>query len=408
MEARIAETEAAGDLLAQHPLRERATWLARAFATLADAETPLGKRAREELPASTGLSAAMIEACLRDALDGLSADALVKLIDAIPAPFPRALAVRAGRLCVVVLAGNVFTAVLRAVLWPLLLGLPVIAKAASADSLLPRLLESALRADPSVPFAKAFSVVGLEDHDDPALRALLDQADVVSVYGGDDTLSALREQLSASTVFQGHGHGLGAAFVARAALVDNAHAGSVAVGLARDVAAYDQRGCMSPHCVWVEAGGHVDAEAFGSLLHVALGALEPMLPRGAIPFEVAAAQLSYRGVGALRGRVLTGRAHAVCIEGQAELRLSPGYRNVQVLAVEDEAALLAQLRPLGVHLKVLGLAGVTDVRGFSKQLPARVAPRLCPIGHMQSPAPDALADGLPPWEGLLRYVELQL
>jgi len=119
MEARIAETEAAGDLLAQHPLRERATWLAHAFATLVDAETPLGKRAREELPASTGLSAAMIEACLRDALDGLSADALVNFIDAIPTPGPRALAVRAGRLCVVVLAGNVFTAVLRAMLWPL-------------------------------------------------------------------------------------------------------------------------------------------------------------------------------------------------------------------------------------------------------------------------------------------------
>ncbi|HEY6877874.1 MAG TPA: acyl-CoA reductase, partial [Polyangiales bacterium] len=88
------------------------------------------------------------------------------------------------------------------------------------------------------------------------------------------------------------------------------------------------------------------------------------------------------------------------------LRVSPGYRNLQVLALPDASQLAPRLAPLGVHLKALGVAGVPDLRAFASTLPARTAPRVCPLGQMQTPPHDASHDALPPYEGLLRWIDV--
>jgi hypothetical protein len=192
--------------------------------------------------------------------------------------------------------------------------------------------------------------------------------------------------------------------VARAALATRADAEQAARAFATDVIAYDQRGCMSPHALWVERGAAVSCAELGALVHEALAALARELPRGPLPLEAAAQQLSYRGISAMRGVLHEGRAHAVAVEDAGVLRLSPGHRNVQVLGVDDAEALMQRLAPLGSHLKCLGVAGLAPA-SLAAALPMRVAPRLCALGSMQRPPVDALADGVPAWEGLLRYAE---
>jgi Acyl-CoA reductase (LuxC) len=251
----------------------------------------------------------------------------------------------------------------------------------------------------------AFAAVTFAADQGDALAALLSYADAVSVFGSDTTVASLRAQLRADVAFQGHGHGLGVAFVGRDALTSEAAARAVAEAFAEDVAAYDQRGCMSPHAVWVDAGAQVSPEGFGALLHEALGALAARLPRGPMPFEAAARELSYRGVAAVVGTLHEETSHAVAVEEGGALRVSPGHRNVQVLGVSGPAGLRTALAPLGVHLKCLGVAGVAP-EDLLHALPPRVAPRICPLGAMQCPPPHALTDGLPAWEGLVRYAEL--
>jgi hypothetical protein len=403
LRALSARAIGARQLLWQAGAERRAAWLGRGLSALAPGGA-LFDAALALIPPSAGLSREMVHWALESALLPLSGPALLALERGAPLPHPRAARVQAGQLCAVVLAGNVFTAAARALALPLLFGLPVLAKASSHDGAFAALLRQALaHEDPALGEALQLAIFGAQA---PAeTRALLERADVVSVYGSDETLQRLRAGLPATVSFVGHGHGLGAAYIDRPALADEAAARDSAEALAFDVAAYDQRGCMSPLVAWVRADAAVTPERFGELVFEALGRLARTLPRGRLPLEAAAVQLNFRGVAALRGTLLEGDGFAVCCEGDGALRIAPGYRNLQLLSVPDLAGLSDRLAPLGVHLKCLGVAGVADVPALLAALPARVAPRVCALGRMQTPPLDALQDGAPAWEGLVRYTE---
>ncbi len=402
--ALATQAVAKGEALWRADFSGRARWLGRAFAALRDPTSQLGQRARAEVPKSSGLSEAMVAWALTSALGELTEERLLALAESVRPPHPDAHLARPGKLCALILAGNVFTASARGAALPLLFGWPVLAKASSDDDVFARLLKDAL--DESGPeLSDAFAVVTFAGDERHHTNALLEQADAVVAFGSDRTLNEIRANLGATVSFVPHGHGLGAVFVDRPALASFEGARALARGLALDVAAYDQRGCMSPLVAWVVEGANVGLEAFAELVFAELEALRTTLPRGTLPIEIASAQLSFRGVGAMRGRLLEGDGFSVCCEERGPLRLSPGYRNLQILGLEDAAELPEKLAPLGVHLKALGVAGVRDKRALLRTLPARVAPRVCDVGTMQTPPPHALHDGLPAWEGLVRWAE---
>ena len=83
------------------------------------------------------------------------------------------------------------------------------------------------------------------------LYELCNHADVVSVYGSDETVAAVRRQLGRTTRLLPHGHGVSLAWVPARALSSAARARAAARALSIDIAAYDQRGCLSPQGVWV-------------------------------------------------------------------------------------------------------------------------------------------------------------
>lgn len=393
-----------GELLFEAGGERRARWLADAFALLCAPDGELGRAARRALAFSSGLSAPMIDWALTSALQPLDFPSLRALEAAPVPPTQRARRVRPGQLCVVVLAGNIAIGPARAIALPLLYGWPVLAKASSEDDALARLLATALeRSDAEL--ARAYGVVTFGSDHEQLSAALFEQADAVSVYGSDATLNAVRAQVGATVSFIGHGHGLGAAIVARNALELEPTARLVARRFAFDVAAYDQRGCMSPHVAWVQQGGAVSPERFAELLAAELEQLRTTLPRGSLPRGTASAQLSWRGVSSIRGRLLEGDGYAVAYEEGGALRVSPGYRNVQVISVASTHELSTKLAPLGVHLKALGHAGI-GADELLALMPPRLAPRLCAIGQMQLPPVDALQDGIAPWDGLLRWAEL--
>lgn len=406
----LADTaHAAGERLWRAGSERRATWLASAFASLGDERGALFEPLLTEVPASTGLSREMVAWAAAGALTPLTAEALRRIDRAAQPPNPRAIRVRGAGLCVVVLAGNVFTAAARAVMLPLLFGVPVLAKSAGLDAAFVQLLQRALhQADPEL--GPAFQVACFSSREEALVPALFERADLVSVYGSDETLNAVRARLPARVPFLAHGHGLGAAFVDALALQDERAAQRAAEALALDVAAYDQRGCMSPLVGWVRSGQPVTPERFAELLHGALSALSRSLPRGPLPVDVASAQLGFRGIAAMQGLLLEGERHAVAYAPDAPLHIPPGYRNLQLSCVADLPALCARLAPLGEHLKCLGVTGLDReaVAALRSLLPAPLAPRICALGTMQLPPVDAVHDGLPAWEGLQRYAELDL
>jgi hypothetical protein len=392
LRARLSQ---AGAALAERPARERAKSLEAGCALLLDAESGLGCELRQKLAQSTGLSAPVIELGLETTLPLFTRDSLLSLLDSARPSRGDGDARPPSAPVVVVLAGNVFSAAARPLLFPLLCGRAVLAKASSEEDVFPRLLQRALAAvDPAL--AQACAVVTFGRQDEAAERILSAGARVISVYGDDETIAGFAARLAPGARLLAHGHGFGAAFVAKSSLGSSNRASTAASALAYDVLAYDQRGCLSPQAVLVERGGAVDTAGFATLLHEVLEAATELWPVGDVPAHAKAELLQWRGVAAALGTLHAGPSSAVSYEGARALRPSPGYRHVTVYDCADLAQLRARAQKLGPRLKALGVSE----RALVAEL-GELAPYVSQLGAMQTPPLGAHLDGLHPLEGLL-------
>ncbi|MCB9601631.1 MAG: hypothetical protein H6724_12205 [Sandaracinus sp.] len=344
------------------------------------------------LASGTGLSAPMVRWALRTTAESFTVDTLSRLRERAGlggATWPET--TNRMRLATVVLAGNVFTACLRPLVLSLLYEVPVLARTSSREA---SLAEAFVRSLPP-PYDAACAITSFARDDDASWEAFFRHADATHVYGSDETLEAIRARTPIGTRFVGHGHGLGVAIVRADADA------AVASALALDVAAYDQRGCLSPQEVLV-VGTPRAGEAFAERLADALGAVEATLPRGPLPSEVAAASRRWQDVALATGELFARPTAAVAFDPSGMLPFGPGHRHVVVRVLREEDV-SRHLATYGRHLKALGLGPSVP----PAWIPPEVVPRVSPIGTMQTPPMDAPLDGLPPSEGYLAFVGLR-
>jgi hypothetical protein len=378
--------------------------LCEAGVRLLGADRTLASDLRHELQASTGLSAEMIEWGLTttfstvrpDVLDGLAHE-VIGTRGLVPVP---------AKLIAVVLAGNVFSAAVRALFLPLLSGAPVLVKGASRDSVLPRFMLRALQSV-DAEIAARCALVGFGRETAGAAAAMLANADVVSIYGDDSTLDALQTHVRPSARVLRHGHGLSASYVCADSLKDAASVRDAAQRVALDVAAYDQRGCLSPQLVYVQRNGAATARDFArALFEDALPELARLLPPGAASLPDAALALQWRAGAQVRGRLFDGGTFAVSYEATHAPRPSPGGRLVGVYDCDGPDDLARALAPVASSLKCVGVAGPRDHRlRLAQSLRLMASARVCRAGEMQTPPFHAYADGQPPLAGLLSFIE---
>ena len=371
LERGLSRLERAGEVLRALPDAQVIAALAQAARTLRDPATPLGKQARASLPGRTELSAAMIDWALETTLETADEAALAAALDAHRRSIAGAAHVPA-RLHAVVLSSNLFTACVKPIVWSLLLRAPVALKVSLRDEGFAELFALAvLLADEAVGEAILCARFGRDDED--LTRRLVSGADAVSIYGGDATVRAVRALAPA-----------------------DADLGPLLAGMALDVAAYDQRGCLSPQLVLVERGGAVSPrELARRLSEEGLRSLSTSLPRGPLPVEASTTQVRWRRASEALGELFEGDGYAVAYDDEGPLRPCPGARNIAVHAARDAAHAAARLAPLGVHLKCLATTGALP-------LPPPLAPRRCVPGRMQRPTVLDLHDGRRPWHGLGR------
>lgn len=403
----VERVEAEFEPLRTFGVELRCSAIASAAANLLDGSTSLGKRARQSLPKSSGLSPEMIDWALDAALGALSNGELVDLVHC-GAPRDANVRVATPRRCTLILAGNVFTACLPPIAYSLAMGVPVVCKASSRDDLFPRLFADALcAAEPAV--GRALGVTSFPGGSAAHELILFEGCDLVIGYGSDATIRALRARVSATTRLIEHGHGVSVAYLGAQATSSWDQAMRVAARLALDTAAYDQRGCLSPHVVWLrDVGGEVGKLEFLELLHEALTRLDHELPRGPLPTEVAVAQMQWRAVAAVEGKLLEGKGHAVAASDSGHLVLGPGWRNLLILSCERPADVAADLVPFGMHLKQIGVACEQhELAELVEWLPPPLCPRLCPVGRMQTPPLDTYTEGVPPFDGFVRWVQVE-
>lgn len=217
------------------------------------------------------------------------------------------------------------------------------------------------------------TTLGLDLGDDP-------DADHVIAYGSDEAVARIRDALRPGVGFEGHGHGLGVAVVG-----DGADAHAAGEAIARDVALYDQRGCLSPQAVLVRGDGHAVAEA----LHTALTGYDTSLPRGALDAGEGARVMQWQGVqSALCARVWRGAGHFVALSDGAVAVGAPGGRSVVVMPLASAEAVRAALAPVAGWITTVGLAGAWP----EAARPVGLRGRVVPAGAMQDPPLDGPED----------------
>ncbi|MBN1654105.1 MAG: hypothetical protein JXA30_10035 [Deltaproteobacteria bacterium] len=403
---RVSEdlVERGSQTLRQRGVEQVAKSIHQAVLVLLDQNSTIGRKLRQALIASSGLSREMIDWALKATFAEITAGSLIGCVASVANESERRIAVPA-RLVVTVLAGNVFTAGFRAVALPLLVGSPVFAKVSSSDDVFPRYFKSALdRVDQAI--GSCYRLVRFRRENADLLAALFAKAEVVSLFGGDDTVQAIRKVVPPLTRLLIHGHGLGAVSIPASALTSRKRASEIAELVALDTAAYDQRGCLSPHVVCVEGGGAVDGTEFARLLaYQGLKPLSITLPRGNVPAADAAAQMQWRAVARVRGCLHEEKCFAVSYEGSEPLRPSPGFRNVGVYRYDDLGSLADRLSLFAVHLKALAVAGSDlDRERTARVLKPPLAPRISNVGVMQKPAFSVFADGQNDLRELLRWI----
>lgn len=371
-----------------------ASWLDRA--------APHRTAAERLLPATTGYAPGMVAEALDRLFSALTTAHLAELLRAEvghlgPPP----------RLVLTLAAGTVFPPAIVTATAALLLRSPVLVKTASAEPVLaPLWAESLAARDPEL--ARLVAVLSWPRAESGLNAAAFGHADVVVAYGDAATISAVRAALPPGSRLVAHGHKVAAAILSARALA--ADAPGLARSLAREVALYDQQGCLSPHTVFVEERAAGTAGDFAARLARELKALAAEWPRAPLDATTASALRQFLGArefaaapeSTVAGSIEAG--YAVLSDRGPEFEFSPLGRTVfvkPVAALDQAIAALALVRD---HLQAVGLAvshkdrlalarglGLYDDVEMNLDWAPRV--RLCPVHALQSPPIGWPADG---------------
>lgn len=424
-------TDDAGGLLGPAAADRRAVTLGNVGARFADPGDPLRRAALRLLPPTSGLSPDMA----RLVLDGMARDwttpRLRRLLRAelggpeslarfVDVEGRRSMAV-APRLCTQLVAGSVPGVGVTALIRTLLLGSPTLLKPGLGDVVLPVLFARGLREE-APELADALAVAywpgGLETMEDPALAA----AEVVVAYGSDAVVSSLRRRVPVTARVVGYHHREGVGVVGREDLTDPETARAIAERVARAVAVFDQRGCVSPRVLWVEdAGTAVTPAVLADRVADALSRMESTLPSGALdPSERSAVQ-QLRGTAEMLASGWDRRAGdaptlkhgegapwTVVYDPHRSVDMSCVGRTVVVRPFRTLDELVQELRPAARHLQTVGVSGLGDrLLEVAEALGRLGVSRVAPFEAVPFPPPWWHHDGRGPLTDLVRWVDLE-
>ncbi len=395
----IRQLRASGPALTALTTAQIANRLERATLAWLDEDASWLDQAATATAATTGYSPEMVRWSLADLLRRLTAASMVALVETelgarepfqaprAQSPLPCARAANPPALVFQVLASTVPPVAIESIALALLARGPLLIKTATNEPAIPRLfLDSLRKLAPDL--ANSVAVLtwpgGHDALDSLASRA----ADVVTVYGGDDTVNALLARCRFPTRFFGYGHRVSFGIIGP----DDgkrgpARLGELARGFALDAAVYDQRGCMSPHCLFVaRAAPWTLEEVARALVDIGFPHVEQTLPRGRLSTDTAAALLQELGVAEFTAQVFRAETAAVVVHREPGFRASPGGRTLHLVPYDDEAALLSELDRLRGAISTVGLdyprARRTDFLATLGRLGVR---RITSPGRMQRP-----------------------
>jgi len=346
-----------------------------AVAAFRDPASPERRALDEALARTTRLSPEGLAAGLEAVLGGVAGEEAEDVLAGTePAPDRRPV--------VVFLAANLPALGVQPLLPILALRRPAILKSPSAEPLFLPAFVAALAAREPV-LGEAIAAVTWQGGDRELEAPLLAAAHKVVAYGEADTLGDLDRRAPGKLI--GYGPKTSLAVVGGEVAPDE-----VAPGLARDVALFDQRGCLSIAAVYTTG----PPEPLADALAAELAALARGWPPGPPDPLAAAAVRHLRDLADLEGLHrpepapgLPLAAGTVVVDPDPTFRPTPGLRTVRVHPLPDPTALAAHLHPWRGRLQGCATAGLPDHHEtyLRQALGALGVSRVAPPGELQSP-----------------------
>lgn len=282
-------------------------------------------------------------------------------------------------------------------LWSLISGLLVkagtIGKVPSAEPLFAGWFAELL-ADIDPKLADCLAIVWWKGGDEARELALLNQADVVLAYGGNEALAAIRARTPITTRCLTYGHKVSFGMVSRAAL-DTSKAWSIAHQAAHDVIRYDQQGCYSPQAFFVERGGKFSPRDFSKYVANELACFEQKFPHRTLSMEETGSVAAWRHAEEMESSSRSGRDimgdvrgawSAVYVEDAEDLAPSGLNRTIKIVAIDDLADAVPRIAPFKSFLQTVGIAATPEeLFRLATSLGEVGVTRICALGHMTAP-----------------------
>jgi hypothetical protein len=308
--------------------------------------------------------------------------------------------------------GNIPSATLAQMVLGLLARSAQFVKCASGQTFLPRLFAHSLY-EAEAKLGACLEVAEWTGGAESLEAALFAESDCIVVTGSDETLAEVRRRAPGAARFIGYGTRVSFGYVSREALERQSR--KVAQQAARAMAAWDQRGCLSPHDIYVEDSNRGNAEFFAGELAEELAALEKTLPRGSLPPREAAAIASRRAFYEVRAAHSLetkmwaspeSTAWTVILEQDPRFQASCQNRFIYIKAVPDLDTALQGAEPIRERLSTVGLAcGPDETMELARRFSHWGARRICPLGEMQNPPLAWRHDGRPALGDLLTWCD---
>jgi len=393
-----------------------------------DTEFPFRKLALAEGPGATGFSRATLTAGLDAFFKELTVEAFHALLEqdlgnperldlfaASPAEQKanRASVALGPEFLVHIAAGNLPNPTLMSLILGVLARSAQFVKCASGGAFLPRLFAHSLY-DADHKLGACLELAEWRGGNEPLEKALFAEATCITATGTDENLAAIRQRVPSKVRFLGYASRLSFGYVAHEVL-SGLHARKIVERAAKDITAWNQLGCLSPHVMYVQSGAAVSPEKFAEMLAAVMAEREANEPRGELPVESAAVISSRRAIYALRAahspdtRQWTSSgstAWTVVYESDPRFQTSCLNRFVYVKEVKDLTNALQSADPVRGKVSTVGLAVPEHkAQEMAMELGRWGATRVCPLGQMQNPPMSWRHDGRPSLGDLVTWTD---
>ena len=259
------------------------------------------------------------------------------------------------------------------------------------------LLKALVKADQTGSLAPFIYVLPISSREQGSLHDLFALADGIAIWGGEETVDAVKKQAPRGTEMIVWGHRISFSYLTTAASTDPA----TLRGIAEEVCILEQQACSSPQCLYLETSDSAELYDLADRLAVVLAMVASTVPR-TLPDRVEAAEVTtvtelVRLEACLkRGAVIepADRSWRLLVDPEPWLRPSPLFRTLWIKPMTRDQ-IVSTLRPMRAYLQTVTLGCTRDeVALLSSLLIAAGADRIRQPGMAFSSYPGEPHDGL--------------